>query len=107
MDHLKEVRVDPADSPRGAADRAALWKEHDVLGGRCGDVFRAHYSGGNKPGEIADAAAMERYMAETKGETKGGGAKSEGGLVYGGKEALILEWVRPSRAGDESPRATL
>ena len=44
---------------------------------------------------------MERYMAETPGTLQGEGGKSEAGLLYGGKEALILEWVRPSTATDK------
>lgn len=35
-----------------------------------------------------------------QGETQGCGEASVGGLVYAGKEALVLEWVRPSTAVD-------
>lgn len=51
-------------------------------------------------GEIKDKAAMENYLKTLKGEQIGCGAKNDSGLVYDGKEALILEWIRPSTAAD-------
>jgi len=62
-----------------------------------GDAFLYNGTG---EGEIADQEAMERYMRETKGEQQGCGTNDDSGLVYNNKEALILEWVRPSTAKD-------
>lgn len=64
-----------------------------------GDAFLYNGSG---EGQIKDQAAMEKYLRELKGAQIGCGAKNDSGLVYDGKEALILEWIRPSTAKDES-----
>ena len=62
-----------------------------------GDAFLLNGSG---EGEIKDQQAMEDYLKYTKGEQVGCGDKDDSGLVYNNKEALILEWIRPSQAGD-------
>lgn len=62
-----------------------------------GDAFLLNGSG---EGQIKDQAAMETYLKTLKGEQIGCGEKNNSGLVYDGKEALILEWIRPSTAAD-------
>lgn len=62
-----------------------------------GDAFLLHGTGKD---QIKDSKAIEHYMQTKKGEQVGCGVKDNSGLVYNQKEALVLEWVRPSQAGD-------